>query len=55
MDTETELGDAEWASGKYIYMASCLDDPIYLALRNDGLIGTAVDPPPGWGGREEGE
>jgi hypothetical protein len=55
MDTEVELGDAEWASGKYVYMATCLDDPIYLALRSEVLTATAVDPPPGWDGGNEGK
>lgn len=35
-------------------MATCLDDPIYLALRNERIIASSVDPPPGWGEDDEG-
>lgn len=49
MDMEVELGNAEWDIGKYVYMATCLDDPIYLRLRDgDGENIGSVDVPEGF-------
>jgi hypothetical protein len=46
MDIEQNCGDAEWVSGKYVYMATCLSDPAYIRLREESLMSTAaVDVP----------
>lgn len=46
MDLEQNCGDAEWLSGKYVYMSTCLSDPAYIRLREESVVSTtAVDVP----------
>lgn len=42
MDLEQNCGDVEWISGKYSYMATCLNDPVYIRLREDAGVSTAA-------------
>ena len=39
MDTEIQLGDAELHSGKYVFMATCLEDPVYLKKKSQNAPG----------------
>jgi hypothetical protein len=46
MDMDELCQDVEWVSGKYVYMATCLKDPVYVRLReNVTTVKTSVDVP----------